>query len=587
MNKKLLILLLIVLFGLLLRYFYSGIIPPGLNRDEASIGYTAYSLFKTAKDEYGRFLPLSIESFGDWKLPLYIYTDILPVALFSLNEFSVRFPSLIFGTLTILVVYFLVKRLFEDISYNEVLALISSFLFAISPWHIHFSRVASEANLAVFLTSLGLLLFFKGLKSNIFLYSSAIALALTLYTYHGNHVFTILIFLALLFILIKQKATPRSFFAFFFLFTIINFFILKETLLSADRVKISGLLPVSNPFLVYEKISQPRLSHSDPNSVITLVTHNKLIFQMEYFLQNYLRSFSPEFLFIKGGTNLSHNIPNFGNLYLWESPFIILGLYFLFQKKIKWRLFLLYWLLISPIPASLTRDAPHSARMLAFLPLPHLLAALGFIEFVFLIKMKPVLLAVYLSICLLLIVNLYLFLDRYFIHFPKESEVVWGGGYKELVSEVASLLPYYSEILMDRPDQSPYIYFLFYQRFDPATYQKKAVRYPKDSEGFHHVKKLEKITFKRLDWSDDLIIPGRLLVTWAESTPPSATKSAVLVDKQVLDRVEGESEYPSGLTIGEDEIVRRIIKIIRFKNGQPQFYLIDIGKVKRETPKYE
>ena len=424
------------------------------------------------------------------------------------------------------------------------------------------------------------------MKSDIFLYCSAIIFALTLYTYHGNHIFTILLFFALLFILVKKQVAKKNILLILFLFVIIIAYILKETLLSADRIKISGLLPLSDRFLVYEKVIQPRLEHGNPSSIITLVTHNKLVFQVEYFLQGYFRSFSPEFLFIKGGTNFAHNIPNFGNLYMWEAPFIILGLYFLFQQKKKWRHFLLWWLLISPIPASLTRDAPHSARMLAILPLPHILASLGLIEILNIARKLPKKTFIIFFTLAFLLINFYIYLDRYFVHFPKDAEFAWGGGYKELVSEITSLSPKYLEILMDRPDESPYIYFLFYQKFDPETYQKEAVRYPIDSEGFHHVKAIGNITFKKLNWSDDLIVPGRLLVSWAESTPPSATRSAVLVDREVLDRIEKEKGTTS-LTVGEDEIVRRIIKVIRLKNGQPQFYLIDIGKIKREMPIHE
>ncbi|MDP2918230.1 MAG: glycosyl transferase, partial [bacterium] len=53
--------------SLFIRFWRFGEIPPGLNRDEASIGYTAYSLLKSGADEYGRPWPLSIQSFGDWK----------------------------------------------------------------------------------------------------------------------------------------------------------------------------------------------------------------------------------------------------------------------------------------------------------------------------------------------------------------------------------------------------------------------------------------------------------------------------------------------------------------------------------------
>ncbi|MFZ5845558.1 MAG: glycosyl transferase, partial [Patescibacteria group bacterium] len=99
---QLIILTLILIIAATLRLYRLSVIPPGVNRDEASIGYTAYSLLKTGRDEYGRFLPLSFQSFGDWKLPLYIYTTTLFVKIFGLSELAVRLPSAIAGILTVL-----------------------------------------------------------------------------------------------------------------------------------------------------------------------------------------------------------------------------------------------------------------------------------------------------------------------------------------------------------------------------------------------------------------------------------------------------------------------------------------------------
>ncbi|EKD95597.1 MAG: hypothetical protein ACD_24C00433G0001, partial [uncultured bacterium] len=57
--KTLTILLLIVLLGGALRFYQLASVPPSLARDEVSVGYNAYSILKTGKDEYGRIFPLS------------------------------------------------------------------------------------------------------------------------------------------------------------------------------------------------------------------------------------------------------------------------------------------------------------------------------------------------------------------------------------------------------------------------------------------------------------------------------------------------------------------------------------------------
>ncbi len=57
-KKNVLIFLIIIFVAFFLRFYKIADIPPGVNRDEASIGYTAYSLLNTGKDEYGRVFPL-------------------------------------------------------------------------------------------------------------------------------------------------------------------------------------------------------------------------------------------------------------------------------------------------------------------------------------------------------------------------------------------------------------------------------------------------------------------------------------------------------------------------------------------------
>src|SRR3989344_5777104 len=103
--KKLLIVL-IVLLAAILRFYQIDSNPPSLYWDEASLGYNAYSILKTARDEHGTFLPLTnFAAFGDYKPPGYIYVTVPAVWIFGLTEFAIRFPSAFFGTLTVLITY--------------------------------------------------------------------------------------------------------------------------------------------------------------------------------------------------------------------------------------------------------------------------------------------------------------------------------------------------------------------------------------------------------------------------------------------------------------------------------------------------
>src|SRR3989304_9431060 len=118
-NFKFGILLTIIFLAAILRFYKLGTNPPGLYWDEAVLGYDAYSILNTGKDHHGETLPLFSESFGDWKLPGYHYLLVPSIAIFGLNEFAVRFPSALLGTLTVLLTYLLVKELFRLSDENQ------------------------------------------------------------------------------------------------------------------------------------------------------------------------------------------------------------------------------------------------------------------------------------------------------------------------------------------------------------------------------------------------------------------------------------------------------------------------------------
>ncbi len=103
----------IIFLAIFLRVIFLNEVPNGFYSDEASIGYNAYSILKTGKDEHGMLLPLYFKAFGEYKNPVYIYSAIPFIKIFGLNEFAVRLTSALFGTLTVLFTYFLAKELFH------------------------------------------------------------------------------------------------------------------------------------------------------------------------------------------------------------------------------------------------------------------------------------------------------------------------------------------------------------------------------------------------------------------------------------------------------------------------------------------
>ena len=123
-NTKVLVVA-IVFLAAILRLWQLGAVPISPDWDEASLGYNAYSILKTGKDEYGNFLPVVLRSFDDYKPALYAYLIIPFITLFDLSVLAVRLPSALIGIFTVALTYFFVVEIIK----RKEMALLSSFFY--------------------------------------------------------------------------------------------------------------------------------------------------------------------------------------------------------------------------------------------------------------------------------------------------------------------------------------------------------------------------------------------------------------------------------------------------------------------------
>jgi hypothetical protein len=241
---------------------------------------------------------------------------------------------------------------------------------------------------------------------------------------------------------------------------------------------------------------------------------------VEAVVKNYINTFSPDFLFIRGGTNHAHNIPNFGNMYLIEAPFLIFGFVWLIRNSGQvGSKTILYWLLLSPIAASITKDAPHSARTESMLPALQITTSLGLFYIFSIIKHKKNIVLYICIISLGYLLNFFQYIDRYYIHFPALEHLYWGGKYKIFSEYLASHDTEEKKIIITNPEESPYIFLLFYLHYDPFKYQENAVRYPTTTDGFLHIQSFGQFEFRSIDWGKDLFVPNQILVADPETIP--------------------------------------------------------------------
>src|SRR3989344_958028 len=197
-NIRFIILCGILFIGFFLRVYQLSSLPPGFFADEASIGYNAYSLFNTGKDEYGVSFPVFFKSFGDYRSPLAIYSAIPFVSLLGLNELSSRLPSVLYGLITIIVMYFIGKEL--NFSRSSVFGLLVAFVTATMPWLIHYNRTGFEFTIYVTFFTITVLLLLKSIHSKTIIIPTFIFASLTLYTYQPAKLLVPLLLLGFLFI---------------------------------------------------------------------------------------------------------------------------------------------------------------------------------------------------------------------------------------------------------------------------------------------------------------------------------------------------------------------------------------------------
>lgn len=557
MNKiKFLILFIILVTAFIFRIWMIGQVPPSPDWDEVSLGYNAYSILLTGRDEYGQFLPLVLRSYDDYKPALYTYLIIPFIKIFDLNIISVRLPSVIFGVLAVLGTYLLAKEIFninnkykQEKKYVTIISLLSAAFLAISPWHLQFSRVAFESSVAASFNIFTALFFIKGLKRNLFFVFSFIVGALNIYMYQSEKVFVPLFFLLFIMIFknevlkIRKKWLVISVLSAFLIVLPMMFSIVtnQDALMRAKGVSIFS---DQTQFLKQnsEKILIDRLN----KNYLGLILDNRRIEYVKAVIAGYISHFDLNWLFITGDIN-RHHAPFMGIIYLYELPLILIGIYKLvfgeFDKKTK--IIIFSWFLISPIPASVTSGVPHAVRTLNFLPTFQIFSALGLIEVIgkIMAMQKPYFkFPIMFFISILILLNISYYLNQYFVQQNYYYSEDWQYGYKEAVSYVAPIAKNYDKIIVSNvaPLDQSYMFFLFYLKYPPFEYQKSGGTV---SGGFRENHKgFANYTFKPIDWNKENE-SGKTLYVGIPSDFPS--------DVKVLDTINYLNGKPAILVVSK------------------------------------
>lgn len=523
MSKKSIILLIsIFILGLSIRLIGLGTVPDGFTPDEASQGYSAYSLLKTGHDEWGASWPLlSFKSFLDYKSPLQTYLMIPSIAVFGLNQFAVRLPSAIFGSLAIFAIYLLANELFrskiQDLRSN--VGLVAAATLALTPWSIQFSRMALEANLISFFFPLGLWAFLKGLRihnTNYYLLTSGMW-GLSLYAYHSVKLFLPLFCLGLLIICRDRlRSIPlRSLLFPLFFFALLSTPVYIGAVFGHTSARGGDLLVTnfSDKELIAISDSQFYSPLNKLSPVLPRILSNRISYALDKFTENYISYLTPNFWFTNGGSETTYAIiPNSGLLNLWQVPFIVLAIYFLIYRHREHPLVtkvLFLWLFLSPLPAAITKEGFRPNRASMFLGFWALLTAYGI--FIAVRESGFVSKTIHYFLIPIIFVSFIFWFNDFAFLAPIRFNGYMSEGWRDTISALQPIQANYAKVYIERGSQSQ-AFIAFYSGISPQIFQRNSAEWDSQLSMDQSIKYLDQLgeyslsqfTFKHFSWPENI-----------------------------------------------------------------------------------
>jgi 4-amino-4-deoxy-L-arabinose transferase-like glycosyltransferase len=359
-------LFLILTVGIFFRIWQLDSAPPGLQYDEAYNGVDAIKAFES--NDYKVFYQDNNGREG-----FYINALALSLKSFGINNFSLRLISALFGILTLVGFFFLVREL----KLSRLSSLLGTLMISLSFWHINFSRTTYRGIMVPFLIVWIFYFFFKGLKTESFKKSFWYFLLSGALTGLGFHSYISFRVLPLIFIILIV----------FFVFLKKDF--IKKQWKNALVFFFSMLLAALPIFIYFYQNPADFTGRSDSVSIFNDPNRT--------FLQSFtisLGSHLNAFLLL-GDTNQRHNHDSLPLLPTVWTIFFVIGFAISLKeivvsvinrikKKKPTRLFeisilgqSIFWVMLIPGVLSI-EGIPHALRIIGVIPATFLLAILPF-----------------------------------------------------------------------------------------------------------------------------------------------------------------------------------------------------------------
>jgi len=530
--------IIVTLFSFIIRLYRLDLYPPSLNWDEVSHGYNAYSLLKTGKDQWGTPWPLfNFRAYGDYPTVLNLYLTIPFIKLFGLNAISIRLPSAILGSLTVVLSYFLCQAMFSDRRRSLFLML----LVCLSPWTFFPSRAVFQSTIAQFFLVSGITCLLYSRSKTSLLPLSSLLFGLSLYAYHNTRLVSPIIYFSFLLILYRQanltlkKILPSvAIFLIFFIPSLINLFH------PTSRAR-SNWVSLLNPSAI-NYINHQRNNFSG-SPLVAKIIYNKITYLSFNITKNYLSFLDPKNLFFVGTANQQFNIPNTGILLSLWLPFFYIGLVYAFIQAVKKNppyLLLVCWFIVGLLPAVITAGDWPIIRAYSIIPVPHLFTLIGL--FLTILSLKNHLFS--LLFLVFSLIQFLFYLHNYFFKYFNQYSFSWQYGYQQAVEYLKQHSPEYRQIFFTKKYGEPHEFLFFYWPVDPRLVQDQNLLKSDYHDHWYWVNSFGSFTFLN-DWE---------IVQKTQNPPPSTLL------------VTSPNNYDSRFFL--------LQKTIYFLNNQPAFDIV-------------
>lgn len=477
----------IVLFlaiGLFFRLYHFGSVPVSLYWDEIAILVDAKAIAATGLDMHGRpWYQIMFPSYGDYKLPVYIWLAAISVKLLGVTQVALRTPALFTGLATMGVTALTGYLLFTQplgkddkpasLGWPKLVALFSLLVVAVSPWAIMFSRSGFEGYVGQLFLGLAVAAQLRSNQKMRWLIFVPVFAAIATYSYFSvRFVWPLLFVVAQLLFGLKWHSPLPSIFKQFVITTAIPLLCYAAFLLPMIR---SPLYHDSNQFRLsttsilnlkdYALISN-ELRELGGNSNLDRVLYHRHVLLFRELAFNLADHLNPNFLFLTGDSNLRHGTSRHG-LFLWPFvlPFLI-GLFFLLKRYPQQGFYLLWWWLVALAPAAIPDTTPHALRSLnALIPLSLIIGVGCSVLWVWGSEqvlnteswIRRSLLVFFMAAVTFSLVEFGLY---YFIAYPQQSAHSWQAGYKETALFLAEKAKQVDIVYNEFPDIRLYLWIM-------------------------------------------------------------------------------------------------------------------------------